>query len=136
MLRRLINVKPIVRAIEAHNGLSALVVEKANHKGKVFDAIWESSLTDSSSKGKPDIELVDFTSRTHTIEEIKVGAIVVATGYDLYGKENLEEYGYNIDEMPLAPCPDWQMPSYPSSDIQLREPIDAASQAEGCRTIP
>jgi len=70
MLRRLINVKPIVRVIEAHGGLSALVAENAEVEGKEFDAIWESSLTDSSSKGKPDIELVDFTSRAHTINEI------------------------------------------------------------------
>jgi len=70
MLRRLINVKPIVRVIEAHGGLSALVAENANYEGESFDAIWESSFTDSSSKGKPDIELVDFTSRVHTIEEI------------------------------------------------------------------
>ena len=70
LLRRLINCKRIVRVLEAHNGLSALVVENTKHNGKTFDAIWESSLTDSSSKGKPDIELVDFTSRVQTIEEI------------------------------------------------------------------
>jgi len=70
MLRKLIQLKPIVRVIEAHNGLSALIVEKMKVKGKEFDAIWESSFTDSASKGKPDIELVDFTSRANTINEI------------------------------------------------------------------
>jgi len=70
MLRRLINIKPIVRVIEAHNGLSALVAENTKVDGKTFDAIWESSLTDSSSKGKPDIELVSLDSRVHTINEI------------------------------------------------------------------
>lgn len=70
MLRRFINCKNIVRVIEAHNGLSALIAENAKVDGKEFDALWESSLTDSSSKGKPDIELVDFTSRTKTINEI------------------------------------------------------------------
>lgn len=70
MLRRLINCRPIVRVMEAHSGLSALVVEKIKADGKEFDAIWESSLTDSTSKGKPDIELVDFTSRTERINEI------------------------------------------------------------------
>jgi len=70
MLRRLINIKPIVRVLEAHNGLSALVVENTKVKGKEFHAIWESSLTDSSSKGKPDIELVSMDSRVHTINEI------------------------------------------------------------------
>ena len=70
MLRRLINVKPIVRVLEAHSGLSALVAERASVGRREFDAIWQSSLTDSASKGKPDIELVDFTSRCQRIEEI------------------------------------------------------------------
>ena len=73
-LRRLINVKPIVRILEAHNGLTGLIVEKTSIEkdGKKieFDGIWESSLTDSTSKGKPDTELVDFTSRFQSIEEI------------------------------------------------------------------
>ena len=64
-LRKLISLKPIVRTIEAHNGLSALVVEHAkvtkDEKVNTFDAIWVSSLTDSTAKGKPDIELVDMT---------------------------------------------------------------------------
>ncbi len=73
-LRRLINVKPIVRILEAHNGLTGLIVEKTSiekdgHKIE-FDGIWESSLTDSTAKGKPDTELVDFSSRFSTIEEI------------------------------------------------------------------
>jgi len=74
MLRRLLDVKPVVRTLEAHNGLSALVAEntKIRKEGEIreFDMLWESSLTDSSSKGKPDIELVDFTSRVQTINEI------------------------------------------------------------------
>lgn len=73
-LRKLISLKPIVRTIEAHNGLSALVVENAkvskDEKVNRFDAIWVSSLTDSTAKGKPDIELVDMTSRINTINEI------------------------------------------------------------------
>lgn len=70
MLGRLISLKPVVRVIEAHSGLSAIIAEKTKVKGEEFDAIWESSFTDSSSKGKPDIELVDFTSRVRTINEI------------------------------------------------------------------
>jgi len=70
MLIKLIALKPLVRVIEAHSGLSALIAEKAQVMGKSFDAIWESSLTDSASKGKPDIELVDLTSRVATINEI------------------------------------------------------------------
>ncbi len=73
-LRRLISVKPLVRILEAHNGLTGLIVEntyaeKNGHRIE-FDGIWESSLTDSTSKGKPDTELVDFSSRFLTIEEI------------------------------------------------------------------
>ena len=73
-LKKLISLKPIVRTMEAHNGLSALVVENAkvqnDEKINTFDAIWISSLTDSTAKGKPDIELVDMTSRINTINEI------------------------------------------------------------------
>ncbi len=73
-LRRLILAKPLVRILEAHNGLTGLIVEKTsimkNGKKYEFDGIWESSLTDSTSKGKPDTELVDFTSRFQSIEEI------------------------------------------------------------------
>jgi len=73
-LRRLLEAKPIIRVIEAHNGLSGLIVENTSvvKNGKVheFDGIWLSSLTDSSAKGKPDIELVDLTSRMSTISDI------------------------------------------------------------------
>ena len=73
-LRRLIDAKPIVRILEAHNGLTGLIVEKTSIEKdgqKIeFDGIWESSLTASTAKGKPDTELVDFSSRFSTIEEI------------------------------------------------------------------
>tara|TARA_B110000444_G_C18815626_1_gene584970 strand:- start:149 stop:1465 length:1317 start_codon:yes stop_codon:yes gene_type:complete len=73
-LRRLIDSKPIVRILEAHNGLTGLIVEKTeiekDGKKISFDGIWESSLTDSTAKGKPDTELVDFSSRFSTVEEI------------------------------------------------------------------
>ena len=73
-LRRLIDAKPIVRILEAHNGLTGLIVEKTsiekNGQKIEFDGIWESSLTDSTAKGKPDTEFVDFSSRFSTIEEI------------------------------------------------------------------
>jgi len=73
-LRQLINMTPIVKVMEAHDGLTGLIVEKTvvEHEGKLdqFDAIWISSLCDSTAKGKPDIELVDMTSRFQTIEDI------------------------------------------------------------------
>jgi len=74
LLRRLLSIKPIIRILESHNGLTGLIAEKTqiNDNGKIveFDGIWESSLTDSTAKGKPDTELVDFSSRFSTIEEI------------------------------------------------------------------
>lgn len=74
MLRRLISAKPIVRVMEAHNGISSLIVEetKVEAEGELreFDAIWVSSLTDSTAKGKPDTEYVDRTSRIQTINDI------------------------------------------------------------------
>ncbi len=74
LLRRLIDAKPIVRVLEAHNGISGLIVEetKFEAEGEIreFDAIWVSSLTDSTAKGKPDTEYVDRTSRIQTINDI------------------------------------------------------------------
>ena len=73
-LRRLIELKPFVRVIEASNGLTGLIAENTkivkNGQVREFDAMWVSSLCDSTLKGKPDIELVDLTSRINTINEI------------------------------------------------------------------
>ena len=74
MLRRIMEVKPIVRILEVHNGLTGRIVEKAkiekNEEIKEFDGMWLSSLTDSVSKGKPDNGSVDFSSRQNTIDQI------------------------------------------------------------------
>lgn len=73
-LRQLIEMTPIVKVMEAHSGLTGLIVEKTviEHDGKLdqFDAMWVSSLCDSTAKGKPDIELVDMSSRLRTIDDI------------------------------------------------------------------
>ena len=73
-LRKLINMKGLVTAIEAHSGITGLIAEKTTvlQDGKTyqFDAMWVSSLCDSTAKGKPDIELVDMTSRFRTIDDI------------------------------------------------------------------
>lgn len=69
-LRRLLMVKSTISALESHNGLSALIVENAKENGSEFDALWCSSLTESTSKGKPDIEAVDITNRLQTLNEI------------------------------------------------------------------
>jgi phosphoenolpyruvate phosphomutase len=73
-LRRVLDMKGLVTAMEAHDGLTGLIVENTVvHKdggAHQFDAMWISSLCDSTAKGKPDIELVDMTSRFRTIEDI------------------------------------------------------------------
>ena len=73
-LRRLIHAKPLVRILESHSGLTGLIVEttKVYDKNKIheFDGMWSSSLTDSTSKGKPDIEAVDITTRLHGLTDI------------------------------------------------------------------
>lgn len=73
-LGKLLNMKGLITAMEAHNGLTGLIVEKtvSYDKGRAnqFDAMWISSLCDSTAKGKPDIELVDMSSRYRTIDEI------------------------------------------------------------------
>jgi phosphoenolpyruvate phosphomutase len=74
LFRRLLAAKPVVRAMEAHNGLTGLIVENAkvtaDGKTREFDALWISSLTVSTAKGKPDTGVVDLTSRMQTVEEI------------------------------------------------------------------
>lgn len=73
-LRRLIDSKPIVRILESHSGLTGLITEKTfiEKEGKriEFDGMWSSSLTDSTSKGKPDIEAVDITMRMHGLTDM------------------------------------------------------------------
>lgn len=69
-LKQLLQSGKLVRVMEATNGLSGLVVENAKVAGKEYDAMWLSSLCDSTLKGKPDNEVVDFTSRVNTVEEI------------------------------------------------------------------
>lgn len=74
-LRRLINAKDIVRILESHNGLTGLIIENlkvTTDSGKIreFDGMWSSSLTDSTSRGKPDIEQVDLTTRLHSLNDI------------------------------------------------------------------
>ncbi len=73
-LRKVLDIKGLVTAMEAHDGLTGLIVENtAVYKdggAHQFDAMWVSSLCDSTAKGKPDIELVDMTSRFRTIEDI------------------------------------------------------------------
>ena len=72
-LRRLITAKPIVRIMESHCGLTGLIIEhtsvQVGYETREFDGMWSSSLTDSTSKGKPDIEAVDLTTRLHDLND-------------------------------------------------------------------
>ena len=73
-LRQLLQLRPIVKALEVHSGITALIAEKTIVQNKEeldqFDAMWISSLCDSTAKGKPDIELVDMSSRIRTIDDV------------------------------------------------------------------
>lgn len=73
-LKKLIELKGCINAIESHSGITGLIAETTtvieNGKTFGFDAMWISSLCDSTAKGKPDIELVDMTSRFRTIDDI------------------------------------------------------------------
>lgn len=73
-LRRLLNAKPLVRFLDIHNALSGLIIEHTKVEvdgiSREFDGMWASSLTDSTAKGKPDIEAVDVSSRMSTLSEV------------------------------------------------------------------
>ena len=73
-LRKLLNTKPLIRFLDLHNALSGLIIEQTKLETdfgyKEFDGMWASSLTDSTAKGKPDIEAVDTTARISTLNEI------------------------------------------------------------------
>ena len=98
-LKQLLRLKPCLSVMEAHNGLTGLIVENAKVAvdGGVrrFDAMWVSSLCDSTAKGKPDIELVDLTSRIHTLEEImEVTTLPIILDGDTGGLT--EHFVYNL----------------------------------------
>ncbi len=101
LLKKMIHLKPFVSVMEASNGLSGLIVENTkvvNEKTglpKQFDAMWISSLCDSTFKGKPDIELVDLTSRINTVNEIMdVTTKPIILDGDTGGKE--EHFVFNV----------------------------------------
>lgn len=98
-LRKLLAMKPLVSIIEAHSGITGLIAEKtvAYHEGKVyqFDGMWVSSLCDSTAKGKPDIELVDMSSRLRTIDDImEVTTKPIILDGDTGGQ--IEHFVYNV----------------------------------------
>ena len=101
-LRKLMAYKPCLSVCEAHNGITGLIVEKTaveTPQGrKQFDAMWVSSLCDSTAKGKPDIELVDMTSRLNTLEEImEVTTKPIILDGDTGGQ--VEHFVYNVQTL-------------------------------------
>ena len=100
-LKKLLKVKPYIRLIDTSNGLTGLIAENVKIEDektattKEFDAMWVSSLCDSTFKGKPDIELVDLTSRLNTINEImEVTTKPIILDGDTGGK--IEHFAYNV----------------------------------------
>jgi phosphoenolpyruvate phosphomutase len=100
-LKSLLQAGKTVRVLEAHNGLSGIIANDARIEGDLddakvsreFDALWESSLTDSASKGHPDIEVVSFDSRLNTIHEIlAVTSKPLIVDGDTGGDANAFEY--------------------------------------------
>lgn len=98
-LKQLLQIKPLIKAIEVHSGLTGLIAENTvvelNGNLEQFDAMWVSSLCDSTAKGKPDIELVDISSRIETIEEI----MDVTTKPIIFDGDTgglIEHFAYNI----------------------------------------
>lgn len=98
-MRRQIRNGKLLKIMVAYDGLSALIVERSNVEvngaKRQFDGIWLSSLCDSTVKGKPDIELVDITSRIRTLEDI----VEVTTKPIIFDADTgglIEHFAYNI----------------------------------------
>ncbi len=101
-LSHLLKIKPLVRIMEAHNGLTGIIVEKTNvvkeDRIETFDGMWISSLCDSTCRGKPDIELIDLSSRLTTINEImEVTTKPIILDGDTGGRT--EHFIYNVQTL-------------------------------------
>tara|TARA_B100001248_G_scaffold233181_1_gene194548 strand:- start:7475 stop:8776 length:1302 start_codon:yes stop_codon:yes gene_type:complete len=104
-LRQLIKNKPIVRILEAHNAISALIAENTSEERNgtlvSFDAVWSSSLTDSTAKGKPDIEAVDITSRLNSVHDIfEVTTLPMMFDADTGGR--IEHFEFTVKSLERA----------------------------------
>ena len=98
-LRQLLQLCPIVKTLEVHSGLTGLIAEKTvvANNGEIdqFDAMWLSSLCDSTAKGKPDIELVDMSSRLRTVDDVlEVTTKPIILDGDTGGM--IEHFVYNV----------------------------------------
>tara|TARA_B100000989_G_C19528294_1_gene468153 strand:+ start:1110 stop:2420 length:1311 start_codon:yes stop_codon:yes gene_type:complete len=107
-LKRLLDAKKYLRFLDIHNGLSALIIENLNitidGELREFDGMWASSLTDSTAKGKPDIEAVDVSSRLATLD----GILEVSTKPIIYDgdtggiKEHFQFTVRNLERMGIS----------------------------------
>lgn len=103
-LRRSLKSKMCLRVLEAHSPISALLAEKSNFRDDatgeaiLYDAFWSSSLTDSTARGKPDIEVLDIPSRLGNINDIfEVTKIPLIMDGDTGGKP--EHFAINVRSM-------------------------------------
>ncbi len=102
-LRKLLQISPLVKTLEVHSGLTGLIAEKTiipSKRGglKQYDAMWVSSLCDSTVKGKPDIELVDMSSRLRTVDDVmEVTTKPIILDGDTGGL--VEHFVYNVRTM-------------------------------------
>lgn len=101
-LRDLLKTNSMIRLLQAHDGLTGLIAQstvvKKNGRKTEFDGIWVGSLVDAISKGKPDISVIDMTSRMHTIHEI----LDVTTKPLVVDAENgglTEHFGFTVSTM-------------------------------------
>lgn len=98
-LRRLLDAKPFVRIMEVHSGLSGLIIENTEVECedgvRSFDGMWSSSLTDSTNKGKPDIEAVDLTTRLQDLNNV-LECTTKPIIYDGDTGGKTEHFGYTV----------------------------------------
>ena len=89
--------KNIVRILESHSPLTGLIIEninvKKNGKFSEFDGMWSSSLTDSTLRGKPDNQSVDYSTRISRLNEI----LEVTTKPIIFDADN----GGRIEHLPF-----------------------------------
>ncbi len=106
--RRLLQSHRLVRLLEAHSPLAALIGEnmQVEREGKTlqFDGFWSSSLTDSTEMGLPDIEALDMSRRFQNIDEIfEVTTKPLVMDADTGGKpEHFELRARTMERMGIA----------------------------------
>jgi len=101
-LGRLMQAKDIVRILETHNAIGGLIIENINinqnNKFIEFDGMWSSSLTDSVSRGKPDNQSVDISTRISGLNEI----LEVTTKPFIFDADNggrIEHISYTVKSL-------------------------------------